>query len=141
MKITWKIHKKRGFFRPTLAYKVEFEEWEKSLGIPTVTIESTIPQPSDYYVNKDTLENDESETMISLGSAGGTPTLPYRQPGQYPEVKESMEQLRAAIEAAIIQAHDSLALNIKESLDMTPATKKHVAAYVARWKMTQQQGE
>ena len=142
MRITWKITKPRGVFRPELTYKLEREGWEAELNIPKVYAQSTIPQPSDPVTrinNERTLENDEgTSTHRLVGSSEPQKIrLPFRQSGEYPEVAESMAILRAEIERRIIQAHDALALDITGELEMTPATKKHVAAYAAAWKMTQ----
>jgi hypothetical protein len=139
MKIEWEIEKQRGNYRPTLKYRVILDKWERELNINKHHVKSTIPAPAPAHDIPSNMV-DEGEEKISLymtSQSSKTIYLPFRRNGEYPEVKESMEKLRDCVEKAIIQAHDSLALNITGSLEMTPATKKHVAAHVAAWKMTQ----
>ena len=139
MKIVWEINKERGNYRPNLKYSVLFEEWEKCLRIPIDRVQSSIPEPKSHYPIQmlESIEDDESKKVCELSIGGETITLPFRQSGEYPEVAVSMAILRDEIERRIIQAHDALALDITGELEMTPATKKHVAAYAAAWKMTQ----
>ncbi len=148
MKIEWNIEKKRGFYRPKLNIQVVFEDWEKALYIPTIYVKSTIPRPAyDTEIVQRTCEIDDDRTdqcytrEINSSDTRQSYRLPFRHSGEYPEVAESMAILRDEIERRIIQAHDALALDITGSLEMTPATKKHVAAYAAAWKMTQQKTE
>ncbi len=140
MRITWKITKKRGNWRPVLQYKILLEEWERELNIQIPHITTNIPETPDYG-DRCSREADPAWTpkeRIYLKPEYPTNHhLPWR-PGpnpEYPEVEEAMAMLRDAVEAAIIQAHDSLALEITGALEMTPQAKKRVAAYVAARKM------
>ena len=142
MKITWSITKKRGNWRPVLEYAVILDDWEKELQPQIPHVETNIPEPPEKYRKKDrgTEANPEwePEGYYMLDKTGrGAIFLPWR-PGanpDYPEVQEAMSMLRDAVEAAIIEAHDSLALEVSGELEMSAQGKRHVAAYVAARKM------
>ena len=49
MKITWKIAKKRGNYRPELTYTCIKDSWEVDLAVQRVSIVSTIPEVEMRY--------------------------------------------------------------------------------------------
>ena len=120
MQIEWKITKKRGYFRPVLQYCVRLEEHEKALALPIVSITSTIPQPEedrqDYcYPGLFEREANYSPTRfysLEAPSHKGHSwtrnlTLPWRKNNLYPEVEQSFQHLREALEAELEKANHS----------------------------------
>ena len=124
MHIEWKITKKRGYFRPVLHYCVRLEEHEKALALPIVSIVSNIPQPDEDrqdYCYPGLFERAAEHTptrfyTLEAPSHKGhswtrSLTLPWRKSNEYPEVAQSFERLRAALEAEIEKADHSQPMN------------------------------
>ena len=136
MHIEWKIIKKRGYYRPVLHYCVRLEEHEKSLALPIVSIESTIPQPDedrqDYcypglFERAAGYKPTQFYTLEAPSHKGHSwtrsLTLPWRETNEYPEVEESFQRLRAALEAEIERADNSQPMSVSGSVQSSAAAK------------------
>lgn len=140
MQIEWKITKKRGYFRPVLQYSVRLEEHEKALALPIVSIVSTIPQPEEDrqdYCYPGLFERAANYTPTRFYSLEAPShkghswmrslTLPWRKDNQYPEVEQSFQHLRDALEAEIEKADHSQPMNVSGSVQTSPAAKVMLA--------------
>lgn len=140
MHIEWKITKKRGYLRPVLQYSVRLEDHEKALALPIVSIVSTIPQPEEErqdYCYPDLFERAQGYTptrfhTLEAPSHRGhswtrSLTLPWRESNAYPEVEESFQRLRAAIEAEIERADNSRPMSLTGSVQTSAAAKVMLA--------------
>ena len=136
MHIEWKIIKKRGYYRPVLHYCVRLEEHEKSLALPIVSIESTIPQPDedrqDYcypglFERAAGYKPTQFYTLEAPSHKGHSwtrsLTLPWRNSNEYPEVERSFECLRDALEAEIDKANRSQPINASGSVHTSSTAK------------------
>jgi len=140
MHIEWKITKKRGYMRPILQYSVRLEEHEKALALPIVSIVSTIPQPEEErqnYCYPGLFERAQGYTptrfhTLEAPSHKGhswtrSLTLPWRETNEYPEVEESFQRLRAALEAEIERADNSQPMSVSGSVQSSAAAKVMLA--------------
>jgi len=140
MHIEWKITKKRGYMRPILQYSVRLEEHEKALALPIVSIVSTIPQPEEErqdYCYPGLFERAQGYTptrfhTLEAPSHKGhswtrSLTLPWRENNEYPEVEESFQRLRAALEAEIEKADSSQPMSMSGSVQTSAAAKVMLA--------------
>ena len=140
MQIEWKITKKRGYMRPTLQYSVRLEEHEKALALPIVSIVSTIPQPEEErqdYCYPGLFERAQGFTptrfhTLEAPSHKGhswtrSLTLPWRNNNQYPEVEQSFQRLRDALEAEIERADQSHPMDQNGSVQTSKAAKVMLA--------------
>ena len=140
MHIEWKITKKRGYFRPVLHYSVRLEDHEKALALPIVSIVSTIPQPEeerqDYcypglFERAAEYEPTRFYTLEAPSHKGHSwtrsLTLPWRNNNQYPEVEQSFQRLRDALEAEIERADQSHPMDQNGSVQTSKAAKVMLA--------------
>lgn len=140
MIIEWKITKKRGYFRPVLHYSVRLEDHEKALALPIVSIVSDIPQPEEDrqdYCYPGLFERAAGYTpahfyTLEAPSHKGhswtrTLTLPWRKNNSYPEVEQSFQRLRNALEAEIEQADNSQPMSVTGSVQTSAAAKVMLA--------------
>lgn len=140
MIIEWKITKKRGYFRPVLQYSVRLEDHEKALALPIVSIVSGIPQPEedrqDYcYPGLFERAADYTPTRFYTLEAPSHKghswtralTLPWRAGNDYPEVEQSFQCLRDALEAEIEKADNSQPMNKNGSVQTSMAAKVMLA--------------
>ena len=139
MHIEWNITKKRGNFRPVLTYTITLTDFEKSLAMASIRIESTIPkppesgwthcwpdehergnwEPAEYY----TLQTPSHKTKDSLTSI----KLPWKDSNEYPEVEASFTLLRDTFELALQKAMGSTALDERGELSTSAKAKKVIA--------------
>lgn len=137
MKIQWKIEKRRGNFRPLLKYSMHLVEHEKSLAMHAVSIESSIPAIDDLgqiYCMPDCDERRSdwqprryhhlTVPYFKNGMNSGSIRLPFRESGEYREVKESFARLRETYEQAVQRAYCWEPISINDELDITVDTKK-----------------
>ena len=102
MKIKWEIEKKRGNLRPLLRYTITLESYETALAPPQVHAESSLPKiPSDSQKHCLPGQNERKKgwrpgafhTLFTPyfkdGTLSETLRLPWREKGDYPEVKAS----------------------------------------------------
>lgn len=144
MNIEWSITKKRGNHRPVLRYSISLTEFEKSLCMPAVRIESTIPKPPDaswvYCWPGQNERGDWTPTERYLlmtpshktGESSESVKLPWRKGNDYPEVEASFTALRGAFERTLAEASDSPPMNETGRLETSGLAKKTIApAYAA----------
>ncbi|OEU79730.1 MAG: hypothetical protein BA865_00230 [Desulfobacterales bacterium S5133MH4] len=143
MQIEWRIEKKRGNLRPKLHYKMILEECEKDLAIPPVCVESMIPKPLDHwqshcYPGQKERNGWKPEEYYSLFTPGHktpevaeTICLPWRADNEYPEIETSFHRLRDDFEESLRHAYNSLPMDTKGNMGITPQTKKHIAPGIA----------
>lgn len=143
MNMTWTITKKRGNFRPVLHYTLTLTDYEKSLALPAVRIQSPIPKPPDagwtHCWPGQNERGDWQPTEFHLlmtpshqtGKAGDTLKLPWREDNVYPEVEQAFAMLRDAFEAALAQAVDSAPMDQSGSLETSEAARRHIAPALA----------
>ncbi len=144
MKVEWTINKERGNMRPVLSYRVRLEEHEKALALPQVSIQSTIPQPEERnqkYCYPGVMERAEGykptafyrlETPSHIGHPMlHSMTLPWRENNSYPEVTQSFEMLRDALEAEIRRACESKPMKESGCVQATTQSKQRLAPGVA----------
>lgn len=139
MNIEWTITKKRGNFRPVLSYTITLTEYEKSLGVPAVRIESRIPKPPDagltYCWPSQNERADWSPAEYYLlmtpphtdGTISKSLKLPWREGNAYLEVEQSFQKLRTAFERALTESSDSLPMQESGSLSISPGTRADIA--------------
>ena len=140
MHIEWKITKKRGYYRPALYYSVRLEEHEKALALPIVSIVSTIPQPEEDrqdYCYPGLFERAAEYvptrfyTLEAPSHKGHswtrTLTLPWRDNNDYPEVEQSFQRLRTALETEIAKADQSQPMCLNGSVKTSSAAKAMLA--------------
>lgn len=140
MHIEWKISKKRGYFRPVLQYCVRLEDHEKALALPIVSVVSTIPQPEEDrqdYCYPGLFERAEGYTptkfyTLEAPSHKGHSwtrnlTLPWRANNEYPEVEQSFQSLRDALETEIEHADQSQPMSENGSVQTSSAAKVMLA--------------
>lgn len=142
MRIEWRIDKQRGNLRPVLRYTVSLEPHEKALAVPSVRVQSTIPEPPDSwrphcYPGESERAGEASKGMYVLDapSHAGRETettlrLPWREDNEYPEVEASFALLRDACEAQLTRAHASEPMNLRGELRATESLRRHVAPAV-----------
>lgn len=143
MIIKWTITKERGNFRPSLHYAITLEDFEKALAVNALTIKSEIPKIPNPHLRHCLPGTNEREPgwkpydfhFISVpyfktGERGECIRLPFRENGGYPEVEASFKRLRCEYEKIVRQAYDHKPLNETNELDMSPETRRHIAANV-----------
>lgn len=148
MKIHWTIKKKRGNYRPSLNYHIRLEPFEKDLAVHAVRVQSLIPEIPDSHQSfcmPDQNERHPSWAPMSFhsisvpyfkkGEIREFIRLPFRDSGEYPEIKASFLLLRKTYEKIVRQAYGHASLEIQEELDTSPETKACIAPAVAAKKM------
>lgn len=143
MEIQWNITKKRGNFRPTLTYTVTLAEHERALGLPFIRIQSTIPEPSDawqefcYPEQLERSEGYKAEKFYNLEIPShkkhtwqNSLRLPWREDNEYPEIRASLEVLRATFEKALKDANASLPMDENDSLCISESAREAIAPAV-----------
>ncbi len=144
MHIEWTINKERGNMRPVLSYRARLEEHEKALALPQVSILSTIPQPEErnqkfcYPGIMERAEGYKPSSFYTLETPShiGHPmlhsmNLPWREDNSYPEVEESFNMLRDALEAEIRRACESSPMEETGSVHASTQGKQRLAPGVA----------
>jgi hypothetical protein len=149
MNIEWSITKKRGNLRPVLQYTIALTEFEKSLGMPAVRIESTIPKPPDAgWTHCWPGENERgdwtpSDFYLLMSPSHRTAKLeealklPWRKDNAYPEVEESFETLRQAFEEALVKASGSEPMDITGRMETSNSAKRDIAPAFAAERILQ----
>lgn len=145
MNIQWTIAKARGNQRPVLSYTTSLSDFEKTLAVPAVRIESSIPKPPDSgWGHCWPGENErgpwtpvEHHLLMTPSHRTGSLTerlrLPWREDNAYPEVEASFQALRQAFETALAQAVASSPMQQTGSLETTPAARQAIApAFMAQ---------
>ena len=139
MKIEWNIVKKRGNYRPVLHYTVTLNEFERSLCLHAVRVESTIPKPPEAsWTYCWPGQNERGPWTPSAWYCLMTPShkdgkfsdslkLPWREGNAYPEVEASFAALRTAFETALGQALDSAPISDAGRME-TSGTMRQVMA-------------
>ncbi len=139
MQIEWTITKGRGNLRPVLTYSMTLSEYEISLCMPAVRIESSISKPPDAgWQHCWPGQNERGQWTPSEQYQLMTPTyrdrtvshsikLPWRKDNAYPEVEASFQALRDAFEAVLADSSDSAPLKRHGSLETSAHTKRHIA--------------
>ncbi|MGX7948671.1 hypothetical protein [Oleidesulfovibrio alaskensis] len=151
MIIEWRIVKKRGNYRPELCYSITLEPFERELAVPQVLMESSIPCPPcewEPHCLPGTHERAGRQPGVyrlytpdhKRGEATGRLRLPWREEQQYPEVEESFRELRARFEVVLKNAYDSAPADISGCLELTQATRSHIACGVVRQQFLQVMG-
>ena len=113
---------------------------EKALALPIVSIVSDIPQPEEDrqdYCYPGLFERAAGYTpahfyTLEAPSHKGhswtrTLTLPWRKNNSYPEVEQSFQRLRNALEAEIEQADNSQPMSVTGSVQTSAAAKVMLA--------------
>jgi hypothetical protein len=139
MNIQWSITKKRGNLRPVLNYTVTLTDFEKSLGMGAVRIESAIPKPPDAgWAHCHPGENERGDWTPEefhflmtpshrTGKAEADLKLPWREDNSYPEVEASFKALRDAFEEALAGASASKPMQLSGCLETSGIAKKTIA--------------
>lgn len=140
MRIEWHITKKLGNLRPVLHYAAHLEEHEKALALPEVSIVSTIPKPEedrqDYcypgiFERAKGYRPKEFHVLESPSHKGHSWTrdlrLPWRADNSYPEVEESFQCLRDAIEREMARANSSRPLDVSGAVRTSVQVKAMLA--------------
>lgn len=154
MRMEWKIRKERGNLRPTLYYTVSLEDHEKKLGLPPVSILSSIPVPEEPHQDYcypgllerralDGAESNETNTIaesqeyytLEAPSHKGhswprTLRLPWRENNDYPEVEASFLRLREACEKELAAAYASRPMEQEGALQTSASARQGVAPAV-----------
>lgn len=140
MRIEWSIEKKRGNLRPKLTYEVTLDDYEKSLCLPMVRVQSDIPEPPESFVPHCWPDEHErgswtpgvfyqlSTPSYKTGYLSETLTLPWRPDNQYPEVEHGFADLRDAFEDMLKDSSDSAPLSMSGELETTMAAKRQIAS-------------
>lgn len=153
MKISWKITKKRGNWRPVLEYTCTKEKWEIDLAIPgggetEVKIETAWSASERVFDGQDERSREGSEkNYLSLLSYPAShekthswrhklPWKPAAKP-QYPEIKQAFNDLMRVWEAEVKKALASEEITETGEVEYSPEAKKEFAPYVAKQKMTE----
>lgn len=148
MIIKWKIEKKRGNLRPSLSYRITLEDYEKELAVPTVHVETLIPEIPDAHQNYCMPETNErkngwepsayhhfSTPYFKDGEITGFIRLPLRDSNDYPDVEASFRMLRDRYEQVLKEAYDIKPFSAEESLEISDETRSIIAAGVAASRM------
>jgi hypothetical protein len=148
MKIQWRIEKKRGNFRPGLAYTMELEEYERRLAVEAVNIRSLIPwieAPNEPYCLPECHERatgwqpEEYHWLTAPffrdGRRTGFIRLPFRESNDYPEVAQSFTLLREAHEQVVQRAWGWQPHCETGTLDLSPEVRRTIAAKVTAERM------
>lgn len=142
MIIDYTITKKHGNFRPELNISIKIEQWEKDLNpCPQIV---KLKAASDYsscipYSNENA-EKKTTDVEIEINQKLNNTYklhMPYR-PGKnpaYPEIDQALNELREKWEAAVLEAHDSIAFEISKKIEPSEPYKKKIAPWVAKQKM------
>jgi hypothetical protein len=152
MKIEYTITKKRGNWRPILAYKVIKEQWEIDLAVPGVYTDIRVPKGHDYVHSVLPGDSERGSEHVEDSAALKLPPhdtaaydakiiLPWR-PGahpEYPEVHQAMRDLMTEWERRVAEAMDSGEVSqqflVEPSEDYREKTQGYaVAATLARQK-------
>jgi len=143
MKIRWEVIKKRGNHRPVLKYEIELEPFEIDLAVPQVVLDTAISRPpnawrSHCYPGQDERGGADLEwyrlvtPSHKAGVVSGSLTLAWREPGnRFIDVRAAFERLRHDFETVLKNACDSAPLEIREGLELTGETRRHIACGVA----------
>ena len=151
MEITYTISKIHGNYRPLMNVEISLEEWEIALNPAEVSVKILScehdglhnPRKSDDTVNETFFKEIEicAHTYKQYAVAGKRShkiMLPFR-PGKnpkYPEVEQALTDLRDKFEAALLEAHESIAFRRTATIGLTDTFKKKIAPYVAKHKMS-----
>lgn len=154
MNIEWKLTKRRGNLRPVLTYTIALTEYEASLALPAVRVESTLPKPPDAgWIHCWPGQNERAagwsprEFYLLLSPsyrdvrATGELKLPWRADGEYPEVAESFEYLRAAFEEVLAASTASGPLDMQGYLETSAQARKIIARDVAARRLMRSMGK
>jgi hypothetical protein len=143
MKIHWEVIKKRGNLRPVLRYGLELEPFEIDLAVPQVIVETAISRPPNAWRSYCYPGQDERSSMDlgwyrlvtpshKQGKLSESLMLSWRDPGnRFVDVRAAFERLRHNFELTLRNACDSAPVEIKEHLELTEDTRRHVACGVA----------
>lgn len=149
MNIQWSITKERGNLRPILHYTIALTEFEKSIGMPAVRIQSTIPKPPDAgWTHCWPGENERGDWSPSdyyllmspshkVAKTEEVLKLPWRKDNAYPEVEESFDALRKAFEEALVNASNSEPMNLAGRMETSGLAKRIVAPAFAAERILQ----
>lgn len=148
MKITWKIEKKRGNYRPSLRYTISLEEHERAIAMESVRVESSIPripepgrgwclpgederadgwQPTEFHFL--------TVPWFKTGTDSGFLRLPFRSSAEYPEVEESFIRLRECYEEAVRAVYQWKPISLSGEMETSQKTKDAIAARLAAMQM------
>lgn len=148
MRITWKLDKKRGNYRPTLTYTMVLEDFEREMAVDSINILSLLPkinnsheayclpgthervegwQPRDYHFI--------STPYFKDGQAKGSLRLPFRESGEYPEIVESFALLTHRHEARVRETYGWQPLAKRGELDLSDETREAIAATLTARKL------
>jgi len=142
MRMQWEIRKRRGYHRPVLIYSIELESFEIELALPQVVLEKAVVKPPSAWRSYCHPGQDERAGALPgwhrlmtpshvMKTFGETLTLPWRGPGAtFGDVDEAFARLRRDFEMVLTAAYDSAPLDIVSGLDLTEATRKHIASGV-----------
>ncbi|WP_285906467.1 hypothetical protein [Pseudodesulfovibrio pelocollis] len=142
MKMQWEIRKRRGYHRPVLSYSIELEPFEIELAVPQVVLDKAVVRPPSAWRSFCHPGQDERAGALPgwhrlmtpshvMKSHGETLTLPWRGPGAtFGDVEEAFSRLRRDFEMVLTAAYDSVPLDIVCELELTDATRKHIASGV-----------
>jgi len=129
MLIEWSIVKKSGNFRPVLRYALRLTEFEKSLAVPPVRLQTGIPKPPEPGLSYCWPGRNErgqwtpQEHYVLMSPPHIAPEceesvkLPWRENNAYPEVEEAFLGLRAVFEEALALTAASQAMRMEGRLD------------------------
>lgn len=139
MEILWKVHKKRGNYRPVLSWAITLEPSEMALGLAPLPVDTGIPMPCCYWEPHCYPGQHERRGAASQGSwevitpshrsgkAEGRMVLPWREENVYPEVAEGFERVRSAMEKALSEAARSLPMHEEGRLELGEMARKRLA--------------
>ena len=140
MQIVFKIHKKRGYVRPLLTYKIELADHEKALCLPAIRFTSSILEPVDSWQEHCWPGQYERANPPKYGAAytldipshqgrswEQSLRLVWRKDNDYLEVAESFKKMREIFEAELSLAYASKPMDIEECLQATAQIKQQLA--------------
>ncbi|GAB7081088.1 hypothetical protein [Megalodesulfovibrio paquesii] len=142
MRIEWTIIKGRGNLRPVLQYTVTLSEFEISLAVPMLQVESGIPKPPDAGWNfcwpgqneRSDWTPSEFHVLVTPNHRSGKNTeslkLPWRASNEYPEVEAGFMALRQAFEEMLTETSRSQPMQVQGRLETSGEAKKQLAPAV-----------
>ena len=132
MEITWKLNKKRGYFRPVLDYKIVLSKDEIDLGIPPLKVDTKIPKPLNSWESHCFPEKNERAGLIDEStyeittpcfknpSTASRAVLVWKENNDYSDVEKGMEIVRDRMEKEILKAQKSLPIKKNGVVQFSP---------------------
>jgi hypothetical protein len=151
MRIDWGLKKQRGNSRPVFWYEIRLTPEEETLNPRVEPVQTGIPVPLALYVNGGRQEEpgeellrpthldqrDDLPQLVIYGDRGRRYVLlPFRPGATFlSEVRRAVEDVRGAMEEALLQALSDEGYEFSESAGLSDAAKNRLAPYIAKKKI------